>query len=603
MAFAAAGGTMAVGFFSSMIVLSLFLSPLGPALVLALAGLLAMLGRRLAQGVLWRAAQVGASLGSLAASVRLLAWARMPFAAVTVGLATLLWASLRRPGANAALSLDWQPLTVAGSALAWRMDGWNWLVSGLILILAAVALVLPTSFLAGLPFLRGGPATTPAPRLDRRGIGWERSLWLAAAALVFVGSYNVLTLAVGWVLFDAVLALRLHPTVHPELAGRAWGLLSLAMLLLVLALTILGEAGIRTALDDPRLDRFVLTLLWLLALIRAGVYPLHFWLAGSARSERGEALALSSLAPLTGVWLLVRLHGIAGPDWLRRPEWVALGAVALLGTAMVAWAAEDELQRWRWIVLNRASLVVMAAYMAGGSGPETLVWPVLVFVVGGALLLLAQALQEDGSRAPAWVAVLVLWGLPGTVGFMARTALVFPTGLAVAVPLFGLVLLAEILLVAALWQSAAAAVSRQPLGPIRRWALRGLFILLLAASLAAGLVPAGLARLVGWPADESFPALGTLLLGARRSVWGALAVSGVLGAALGLWRERVFGQMRGWQRGIVTIVSLEWLYRAVANGFNLAAAGLRYFATLGEGEGYLGWLALAGVILWALLRG
>lgn len=580
-----------------------FLGPLGPALMLALAGVLAMLGRRAVRRVLLRAAQSGTPIGSAAASVRVLAWARLPFAALTWGLAVGLWALLRRPGADVTLSLDWQPLTVAGSVLVWHLDDWNWLVSGLILILLAVALVLPTSFLAGLPQQRGGPAMTPAPRLDRRGIEWERSFWLAAAALVFVGSHNVLTLAVSWVLLDVVLTLRLHPTAHPELAGRAWGLLGLATLLVVLALTLLGESDIRTTLNDSRMDRLVLALLWLLALIRAGVYPLHFWLAGMARIERGEAMALSLLAPLTGIWLLVRLHGVAGPDWLRRPEWAALAAFALLGTALVAWAAEDEGQRWRWVLLNRASLIVMAAYTAGGSGPEALVWPAVAFVLVGALLVLAQVLQEDGSRLPAWAAVFVLWGPPGTVGFLARAVLVFPTEHAVAVPLFGLVLLAETLLAAALWQSAAARISPQPLGAIRRWALRGLFALLLAAAAVGGLAPGLLASLVGWPAGEHFQALTTLLMNARRSVWAALVVSGLLGAALGLWRERIFGQMRGWQRGIVTIVSLEWLYWAVAAGFNLVTAGLRYFATLGEGEGYLGWLALAGVILWALLRG
>ena len=35
----------------------------------------------------------------------------------------------------------------------------------------------------------------------------------------------------------------------------------------------------------------------------------------------------------------------------------------------------------------------------------------------------------------------------------------------------------------------------------------------------------------------------------------------------------------------------------------LAGGGLQYFATLGEGEGYLGWLALAAFILWVLLSG
>ncbi len=90
---------------------------------------------------------------------------------------------------------------------------------------------------------------------------------------------------------------------------------------------------------------------------------------------------------------------------------------------------------------------------------------------------------------------------------------------------------------------------------------------------------------------------------ARRSVWGVLILSGVAGLSLGLMREKIFSGMRGWQEGIIWLVGLEWLYQAMALGFALAGSGLRYFATLGEGEGYLGWLLLAGLILWVLVRG
>jgi hypothetical protein len=61
--------------------------------------------------------------------------------------------------------------------------------------------------------------------------------------------------------------------------------------------------------------------------------------------------------------------------------------------------------------------------------------------------------------------------------------------------------------------------------------------------------------------------------------------------------------MQGWQGGIAELVGLEWLYRGVGQVVRVAASGLQYFATLGEGEGYLGWLVLAALILWVLLRG
>lgn len=584
-----------------MIFQTLALNPLGPALVLTLGGLFAMFGRRLTYRALLRPGSYGIRVGNLAALRPVLARFRLPFAWLVLGLAAAVLLLLRRAMTGIVVSWTWQPLTVAGSTLEWRLDGWSWLACGLILLLCGVALLLAPPRLVESP-ARNETAARRSPRLDQQGIEWERTFWLGAAALVFVCSGNILTMATCWVLLDAALSFRLRPSGNPGPAGRTWRLLSLAAALLLLALTMLGESGIRTSLTDPGIDHLTLALLWLLALIRAGVYPLHFWLTGPGQVERSDAIALSLIAPLSGIWLLVRLHGSAGPDWLRRPEWAALGAFALLGTAIVAWAAEDELRRWRWIALNRANVVVMAAYTAGSAGPEALVWPAVAFVLGCALLAVAQALRENGWRAPAWLAGLALWGAPGTAGFLARAALVFPTELPVAAPLFGIVLLAETLLVAALWQAAAGPTERTQPGD-HDIVKKATFIILLAASITLGLAPRLLAAIGGWTSTDAFPAFGALLTDARRSVWIGLIGSGILGAALGLSRGLIFSQMRGWQRGIAAIASLEWLYQIIAHGFGLAASGLQYFATLGEGEGYLGWLTLACLILWVLLRG
>ena len=113
----------------------------------------------------------------------------------------------------------------------------------------------------------------------------------------------------------------------------------------------------------------------------------------------------------------------------------------------------------------------------------------------------------------------------------------------------------------------------------------------------------GLARLTGWPPTEIFPTLGAALTHARKSVWIGLVLSAGLGVALGIYRRRIFDGMLGWQRGITEIVSLEWLYRAITFGLGALASALQYFARLGEGEGYLGWLALGVLLLWVLLRG
>jgi len=615
-----------------MILTNLFLHPLGPALILSLGGVVLAVLRRMARRSAVTAQMIaGRPLRALPKS-----WsfdARLPVALLAVLAATALLVHLRMLSPRPVLSWTWQPLTVAGSVMEWRVDAWNWTASVLIIALTGIAILLGDG-------LFGQP---PRQRFDLIGVDEERILWLGAAALVFVSSSNILTLASSWLILDAALAARLHLSHSAEVSGRTWGALSLAGILLLFLLTLLGENGIRAGLAEPRLPGGQaltdgqLVLLWVAALIRAGVYPLHFWLTGLGVSRRGYWLPIYLIGPTAGLWLLGRVHALAGAEWLRRPEWIALSALALLGTALVAWAAEDRNRRWRWIALNRASLAVIAAYTAAAAGPEALVWSLATFSLGCALLAAGQACRDLlGWRGPVWLAALALWGLPGTVGFFARSALVFPTDFALAIPLFAVVLLAEVLLVASLWEAVRS--GREPEGPglqaaassagtrdasilsgtewsrraagagrpgrLLRLRVAAAALILIVPLIAFGLFPRYLAALAGWPDAQNFGSIFDNVLGeTRRSVWGGLALSAVLGVALGVFRERILGQMRGWQAGIVEIASLEWLYRTVTAGFAFLAGGLRYFADLGEGEGYLGWLALAGLVLWVLLRG
>ncbi len=572
-----------------MILKTLFLHPLGPALCLALGSVLLWLGDRLSG---W---QIAARRTGRVARVRLaftLAW-------IVVTAATLVW--LRVPPVRAVLRWTWQPLTVAGSALEWRLDGWNWLAALLILLLTAATLLLDG--------FDGAPRSANTAAARSAGSA-ARTLALAAAATAFVFANNVITLATCAMLLDVALALRLRPGRNDETAGRAWALLTVTGWLLLVLLALLGEDGIRIPLAHGIFPQIDLTLLWLVALIRAGVYPFHLWLTGSHPLAAEDRLALHLIGPATGLWLLGRVHQATGANGVHRPEWAALGALALLGTALAAWAADDEGLRWRWLALNRASLVVMAAYVAAITDPLALTWPLISFCLGTALLAVGQTtLANWGWRLPGIFAALALWGIPGTPGFLARTVLIYPTDLATAVPLFVVILVAETLLTAALWQAAGLGQRGRepddPRGPTGETVLRlSLALGLLAAPVIAwGLWPGQLASLTGLRAAEAVPTLPALLAQARRSVWVGLFLAGIGGVILGLLRERILAQVRGWQQGIVAVVSLEWIYRAVAAGLTLAGNGLQYFATLGEGEGYLGWLALAALILWVLLRG
>jgi len=561
----------------------LLLQPLGPALILALGGLLLWL----ASWFSWRYA-----LGRRRAMVR---WFRLPLALLIVIAAGWDWTRAAASPAGRELSWRWQPLTVAGAPLLWQMDGWNGLTTLLLLLLAAALLLLdedePTE----------GPIAGSL----------ERTLWLVAAAVVFVCSANMLTVASSWLALDALLVLRLHPGRQKEPAGRAWSLLAMAMPLLLFAVVLLGEAGLPAPLVGGRFGRQELAILWVLGLIRAGVYPFHLWLTAPGHGRASASVALHLIGPAAGIWFLARVQALAGTGLTRRPEWVALGVLALLGSAMAAWLAERAVWRWRWIAVNRASVVLLAAYVSAVPGPAAFAWPLLAFSLGSALLATGLWPRGVGGalRWPMILGALVLWGMPGTVGFPARSALIFPTELALAAPLFGVVLVGEILLVAALWESVrrpgrdigrpqAAALSWTGLLRI------GLATALLAGpAIAWGLFPQRLAGLVGFPPPDAGQNLAHLIVASRRSVWIGLVLSAVVGVLLGAWRNQLLGRMRGWQQIIGQIVGLEWLYRGAIAGLRVIGGGLHYFATLGEGEGYLGWLALAGLILWVLLRG
>lgn len=578
-----------------MILRTLFLHPLGPALILILGGsVLAVLRRIARRNAVLTQMIAGRPLSELPRS-----WLydlRSPLALLTVLAATALLVYLRGMSPRPALAWTWQPLTVAGSVLEWRIDAWNWTVSAVIIALAGVSLLLGEGIL--------GPSVRS--RLDLVGAEAERTLWLAAAALVFVVSSNILTLACCWIALDAALAVRLRLAGGQDAPGRAWGMLTLAGVLLLILLALLGEDGIRASLTGARLTNIELSLLWLVALIRAGVYPFHFWLTGHDATQRDHWIPVYLIAPVAGLWLLGRVHALAPEGWLRRPEWIALGALALLGTALVAWTAEDPGRRWRWIALNRASLAVLAAYTAASPSPGALVWSIVTFGLGCALLAAAQpAADLFGWRAPAALAGLTLWGLPGTVGFLAHSVLVFPTEAALAAPLFAVVVLAEILLVAALWEAVFRDTPGSQAERSVSWRallrVGGAVALLAIPLIGFGVAPDLLASLAGAPLDPGASSLFALMGTARRSVWAGLALAALFGGLLGIYREALLGQMRGWQAAIAEIASLEWLYKGVAVGFKFVAGGLQYFATLGEGEGYLGWLILASFIIWALL--
>ena len=477
----------------------------------------------------------------------------------------------------------WNPVTLPGGTWLWRVDGWSWLVAVLLLLLGAVALLLAW----------GEPQAGRAPTL-------AATLILLAAASFFLFSANLLTLAASWVMLDVALGLRAAAE-GGEVGGRAWVLNGLGMLFLLGALLFAGPAGAQQPLSGSVAPLSVLTLL-LAALLRCGAYPLHGWLMPQQRKSRSGAITLHLMAPLAGLWLLGQVHYLAGPYWLLQPAWVAVGMLGMFGSGLAAWLAEEQSSRWAWVAINRVSLAGLAAALATEKGPGAVAWPLAMLALGAGELAVGQAIGRVwGWRMPLALAVLTLIGLPGTPGFPARSALVRLASSPGFLPFWGLVLLAETLLVAALLPELIrhSRPSPQPVAPGTAVPLITSAVLLAVPLLIWGLQPPLLASLVGLPAEGLiFQPLQGQLREATWATWVSLLLPWAGGALLTWRRERIFAGLRGWRRAVSRVVSLEWGYGVLGWMVEQTAAVLRGLAAVLEGEGYLGWLGLTALLGW-----
>jgi len=538
-------------------------SPLGPALILIFGALALLLFPRRTSTWLSRSAAVVIALAAL-------------------GRMIVLRTSVVGPGVGWA----WQPPVVAAGEIAWVGDGWAWLVGILLLTEALVALLLEE-------------AEGRRPRSV-----YVATLLLAASCLLFVLSANLLTLTVAWVLTDLALMLRVGPIARPGAAVRAWGISSVGAWLLLVALLAAGPAAARLAPLTGPLPSLSRTVVVLLALLRLGAYPFHLWRDPRAAQELGPTVALFLLAPTAGLWLLGRAAALGQPGWLLTRQWAALGVLALIGSALTAWTEPDDARSVGWVLINRASLGLLAVVLYPAGGTVAVIWPLISLALGGAALLIGRASEARwGWHLPVAAAIVALFGLPFTSGFPLRSALARlgfspPTG---NLPLWVGFLLADSLLVAALlrsWQAARAGSQPRP-----ATVARVLFAALLVVPplLVAGLRPPLVAQLVGLdPMIFGFAPASELLQVRWSTVRWSLLIPIALGTLLAWGRARIFAGWRGWQMAVTAVVSLEWVYRGGRRAAAIIAGALRGAVAIVEGEGYLGWLVLAGLIIWVL---
>lgn len=538
-------------------------------------------------------------------------WMRRPgwltgLALFFVAIAVWLFLGLRAEPVVPTFSRPWQPPLQSGTNLLWVGDGWNWYISGLILLLGGVGILLDLN--------------SPPPADERQERRAHSSLAIhlgvLAAGLLFVGSGNVLTAMLTWVVLDLFTLVR--GAVRPDNLAtdeaaldspqhQAKGLSLLGALLLLVGLLPAGPTGPSQPLQGGVLPPETVGLMLLAALIRAGIYPFHLWLLPTQTRQVNVAeRLLDHMVPvLCGLWLLGWTVELGAPYILLAPDIILILLLSLLGSAVAAWTAADQPNHTTFVLVTSAGLAALSGALAFRQGPAGLIWPTTALALGGALWLVGdQVWQAWGWQIPVSVGALALAGVPFTPGFLTQPSLarLLAEG-PIYLLLFGGIMLAQSIQVAAMLRSWSSQPSEQP-------ALRpGMMIRLLAAVMALG-VPLAI---VGF-FPEATAALASLegaippMLGnppnvvADWPVWVAVSLPLILGIALVSLRPTVWAALGPWPERLSRLTRLQWLFRFSWWGVNQASNGWGGVLRVLEGAGYMGWVMVAILMAYLLLQ-
>ncbi|MFN2204079.1 MAG: hypothetical protein ACK2UO_22995 [Caldilineaceae bacterium] len=567
-------------------VLEVLSSPVGPALVLLAGAATEMVIGRWVRRAGWL---TGIALGFLAVAV----W---------------LFLDLRVQPIVPTFSRPWQPPLQTGTNLVWVGDGWNWYVSGLLLLLGGIGIMLDLS--------NSSDGTT---KRSTRHAHSSLAVHLAvlAAGLLFVGSGNVLTTMLTWVLLDLIIILR--GAVQTELSApgtetlrnpqhQARGLSLLGALLLLIGLLPAGPLGPSQALSGGVLPPETAGLMLLAALIRAGIYPFHLWLlpSGRQRVPVSDRLLDHMVPVLCGIWLLGWTVALGSEYIHMQPDIIALLTLSLLGSSVAAWTAKEQTHFTTFVLVTSAGMVALTGTLAFSPGPEGLIWPATAFALGGALWLVGEEVyQLWGWQIPVSVGALALAGVPFTPGFLTQPSLarlLRPDPLFLA--LFGAFVVAQSFQIAALLRSWSdpERQSQQLLQP-------GAIVRLMAATIALAVplatfgffprVAAGLASMQ----NAIPPMLGNPpSVVAEMPVWIAVSAPLALGIGLVIARPALWGAFGGLFDKIGVLARLEWLFQFSWWVIDRISDAWGQVLRLVEGAGYVGWVAVFLLLGYFLVR-
>ena len=505
--------------------------------------------------------------------------------AAAAGLASLAWLLLRLRPEGLGSTWSWTAPLGLTTTITFQLNGWAWLAGLCVMTVAFVAV--------NLPGWRQRPGFSD-PR------AWV--LLLATCSLFIALAGNWLALLSAWALLGAVTGLVAGPEAKGSASAWAVGILSTLLLLLVPLFN--GGASLTTALEGQHLNSQAQLLLILATVIPLAAYPFHVWLAPHVQRSPGRQLAVHILPAIAALYLLGRFS----LPLLASQAWAPLLIVALLGSALATWSDRDDRRAWAFVLINRSTWALLALSLTQLPPPEGAVFPLVALALGSALWALARvAKQQRGWRWPMWLAVAVLYGLPLTPGFPLNLAVGQLAGRFIGVPGWALVLLAQTLLVAYFLLQRLPEADEPVRGPGTAVAFAPpAFLLALGLCLVFvirfGLLPITLSQILGRPESDLFAGAAGPIRSAGLSAWLTLLIPLLPGVALAVYDERLFGALRGWQDNTAAVARLNWLHAGGGRLLRYVSVYTGYLADLIDGAGQFGWVLLAILVAWYLLR-
>ena len=573
-------------YFAVNIVADLLTSPLGPATVLFFGALIELIVGRWLRRSGW--------LTGLA----------LFFVVIAGGL--LL--GLRLQPVVPVYSRPWQPLLQSGANLLWVGDGWNWYISGLIILLGGLGILLE------LNMDRVNGDQRPDLRIHN---SLAVHLGILGATLLFVGSGNLLTAILTWVVIDILVLLR--PSVRAENGhdaqaavhapeDRTRGLSLIGAMLLMVGLLLAGPGGPGQPLQGGQLPVETVLLMLIASTIRAGIYPFHLWLmpADATHVNLAERLLHQMVPVLGGLWLLGWTTDLGADYILMRPAIVTILVFSLLGAAAAAWTARRQAYHLTFVLVASAGLAALAGVLAYNDGPSALIWPTTAFALGGGLWLVGERVWEGwGWQLPVSVGALALAGMPFTPGFLTQPSLSrLLTEGGIYFWLFWVYVLAQGLQVAAMLRSWGRS-QRNGDSEMRRSDMIRLLIASVAIGLplaVAGFLPNVVAALAGLP-NAIPPLLGSPpVVVAEMPIWITLILPFSVGMGLVWLRPRIWPRLGTWPEQLGRFLRLEWLFDLSWWGINHASNAWGNGLRVVEGAGYIGWAMTLGLLGYLLIR-